>query len=102
MLKFYWNGIKEDGGNLQKCSYSMSQLINFQSGTITIYARTYSDFSAGVRKSLNVENNSDHQTDYVVSDHIRVEPTHRLYKAVFAAYSHAVAHNARMAGKSAA
>ena len=47
----------------------------------------------------NVENNSDHQTDYVVSDHIRVEPTHRLYKAVFAAYGHAVDHNAKMSGK---
>ena len=38
-LKFFWNGIKENSGKLQRCHYSGSQLISFPAGTITIYAR---------------------------------------------------------------
>ncbi len=93
MLKFYWNGIKEDGGKLQRCHYSASQLINHPADTITIYARDYKSFSAGVREEFAVVDDSDYATDYVVQEHIRVLPDHRLYAVVHAAMLAEKAHN---------
>lgn len=86
MLKFYYNGIKEDGGKLQKCSYYLGQLISYPSGTITIYGKHYKDFSKGVHEVFKVENGTDIMTDYFEDDRIRVEPTHPLYAAVLESY----------------
>ena len=83
-LKFYYNGIKDNGGELQLCWYSTAELCNFPKGTITIYARKYKDFSAGISAAFTVENNSDFQTDYVEQDKIRVQPDHPLYPQVLA------------------
>ena len=103
MLKFYWNGIKEDGGKLQKCGYSihysMSKLINFPEGTITIYARNYENFSRGIANAFNVENNSECWSDYMENDRIRVEPTHKLYTDVLRAYNQYDSHNAKIEAK---
>lgn len=86
MLKFYWNGIKtSDKAGVQRCFYSDGQLINHPEGTLTIYARDYSPFSQEIKEAFKVENDSDIMTDYIVQDWIRVEPTHPLYKQVFAA-----------------
>ena len=84
-LKFYYNGIKENGGRLQRCSYSDGALINYPAGTITIYKRDHAPFSQGVQDAFRVENNTDIITDYFEKDRIRVEPTHPLYATVRAA-----------------
>lgn len=84
-LKFFYNGIKANGGKLQRCFYSEGALRHSPEGTITIYARDYSRFSAEVRAAFVVENNSDGMTDYFETDSIRVEPTHPLYDLVAAA-----------------
>ena len=85
MLKFFWNGIKDNGGKLQTCLYSSAPLINHIAGTITIYKKTYEAFSAGIQQAFAVKNDSEPITDYIVQDVIRVEPTHPLYAAVKAA-----------------
>jgi len=99
MLRFYWNGIKDNGGKLQTCHYSIGQLINYSSGTITIYAREYARLSDGIREAFKVENDTDIQSDYIVQDVIRVEPTHTLYSEVFKAYQAQETHNAKLRSK---
>ena len=99
MLKFYWNGIKEDGGALQGCHYSNSQLINHPSGTITIYGKRYRNFSAGVHAAFTVKNDSDIQTDYFENSSIRVLPSHPMYATVFAALTAQTAHDDKMRNK---
>lgn len=84
-LKFFYNGIKANGGALQKCHYSIGNLVNFPAGTITIYAKDYSGFDSAVKKAFTVENNSETMTDYFETDKIRVLPTHPLYAEVLAA-----------------
>ncbi len=71
-----------DGGKLQPCYYSGSQLLNHTADTITIYGRRYKDFSPGVHAAFTVKDDSEIHTDYIVNEHIRVEPTHPLYGAV--------------------
>lgn len=84
---FFWNGIKDaKGGKLQRAHYSAGQLINYPAGTITIYGRDYTGFSAKVRECFAVQNDTDTQVDYFDNDSIRVIPTHPLYAAVKAAH----------------
>lgn len=92
MLKFFWNGIKDNGGKLQTCSYSAGQLINHPAGTITIYKKSYEPFSAGIQAAFAVQNDTEIITDYIVQDVIRVEPTHPLYHEVKKAYNAYQAH----------
>lgn len=83
---FYYNGIKDaKGEKLQKCWYSASQMINYPAGTITIYAKNYSRFSALVNACFAVKNDTDSQVDYFDSDRIYVIPAHPLYGQVKAA-----------------
>ena len=98
-LKFYWNGIKDGGGKLQGCTYSDSPLINHQPGTITIYGKHYKDFSPGVRAAFKVHDDSEIQSDYIVNEHIRVEPEHPLYDTVRAAKIAADNHYAMTSAK---
>src|SRR5713101_7296753 len=84
-LKFFYNGIKDNGGKLQLCSYSDGELISYPKGTLTIYARKYDGFSQGVHDAFAVENGTDMQTDYYEKDRIRVLPSHPLYAQVKAA-----------------
>jgi len=99
MLKFYWNGIKENGGKLQRCHYSVSALTNHPANTITIYARDYKDFSPEVREAFKVDDDTDIQTDYICREHIRVEPNHPLYGAVLKGLEMQTGHNKRKADK---
>ena len=92
MLKFYWNGIKEDGGKLQRCFYSDGQLVNYPAGTISIYFRDWSRSAGEVTKAFTVENNTDSQTDYFEQDMTRVTPDHPLYPQVSAANAAQIAH----------
>ena len=88
-LKFYYNGIKANGGKIELCSYSDGPLLNSPAGTLTIYksTRNYaaSRFSAAVAEAFSIENDTDSQTDYFESDRIRVLPSHPLYAQVKAA-----------------
>lgn len=95
MLKFFWNGIKENGGALQTVSYSDGKLCNFPEGTITIYKREYSGFTAEIRKAFEVENDSEMQSDYIVTDLVRVRPDHALYAVVSAALKAKKIHDAK-------
>lgn len=95
MLKFYWNGIKEDGGKLQTCTYHDGKLINYPEGTITIYKKDYNSFSKGVHAAFAVENDSDMQSDYCVTDTIRIIPAHPLYGVISSALAKKKAHDSK-------
>jgi len=99
MIKFYYNGIKDNGGKLQKCHYSNGKLLHYPEGTITIYAREYERFSAGIQNAFNVENDTDIVTDYIMKDRIRVVPSHPLYCEVSAAMEKAKAKDQKRAAK---
>lgn len=99
MLKFYWNGIKDSGGKLQTCHYSIGALSHHPENTITIYSREYTPLSAGIKAAFTVENKSDSMTDYFEKDIIRVLPDHPLYAQVFVAMQAQDAHNKRRAAK---
>lgn len=99
MLKFYFNGIKENGGKLQRCFYSDGQLVNYPAGTITIYGRDYTHFSAEIYAEFDTSNDSDYQTDYVTQDIVRVKPDHPRYHEVHNALYAAKEHNAKTASK---
>lgn len=85
MLKFFYNGIKGSDGKLQKAYYSEGKLLNHPDGTITIYGKNYSGFSAEVNQTFEVENGTDIMSDYFEQDRIRVTPAHPLYAQVRAA-----------------
>jgi len=85
-LRFYWNGIKVNGGGLQKAYYSLGNLYDYPEDTLSINARDWRSFSAEVKGCFVVSNNSDLQTDYHDNDHIRVCSNHPLYPAVMEAY----------------
>lgn len=72
-IRFYWNGIKVDGGDLIKCWYHIGD------DSITISARDYKDLP---REYFTVRNNTDVYTDYFDSDRADVKPDHPLYKYV--------------------
>lgn len=87
MLKFYYNGIKANGGKLQKATYYETDYAgqNYPAGTITIYARDYRRFSKEVAEVFAVQNDTDWMTDYFDSDRIRVVPFNPYYAQVKAA-----------------
>lgn len=87
MLKFYYNGIKANGGKLQKASYYESDYAgqDYPAGTITIYAREYRRFSEEVAEAFAIQNDTDLMTDYFDNDKIRVVPFNRYYAHVKAA-----------------
>lgn len=99
MIKFQWNGVKEDSRKLVRCFYSDGQLLNHPAGTLTIYARDYGidgHFGPQMRAAFAVQNDSDSQTDYFETDCVRVLPTHPLYGAVKAAMMAHKAHCKRL------
>lgn len=102
MLRFFWNGIKDNGGKLQTCHYSGGATISFPDGTITIYNRQYVSFSAGVQAAFSVQDDTDIQSDYIVREHIRVRPDHPLYADVAGALLAQGEHHAKQARKQAA
>lgn len=84
MLKFFWNGIKENGGALQKCSY-----VEYTKGEICIYSRTFSKFSKGVEEAFKVTN----VCVFGSYSTLKVTPTHPLYSEVKAAVEAKKAHD---------
>lgn len=98
-LRFLWNGIKEDGGKLQRAWYSDGATYSHPAGTITVYARTYAGFSRAVAESFHIENGTDIVTDYFEKDAIYVEPSHPLFHAVRAALAAQREHNDKIDAK---
>lgn len=77
-IKFFYNGIKVNGGKLIRCFY----FTDSKSGSVTISARDYDDLP---RDMFKVKNETDLYTDYFDSDSATVTPEHPLYKYVRAA-----------------
>ena len=102
-FKFFWNGIKVDGGKLQKASFSMpgsyAAWSGLPDGTVTIYAKHYSGFSAEVWEAFDVRNDSDGMIDYFETDRIRVKPNHPFYAQVVAAVKASDEHHAQAQSK---
>ena len=98
-FKFFWNGIKANGGKLQGASFSTSRLIGFPEGTITIYAKNYRRFSGEICEAFQVLNDSDGMTDYFETDRIRVTPDHALYQMALKAAHAGEAHYAKLQAK---
>lgn len=78
-IKFFYNGIKVNGGKLIKCSYSLD---NCHDGKecVTIYSRSYRGDLP--RDMFKVVNNSDSYNDYYEDDSAVVFPDHPLYRFV--------------------
>jgi hypothetical protein len=95
MLKFFYNGIKADGGKLEKCHYSAGPYTpesKLSDDTISITAREYVRFTAAIQQAFVVTNGTDTMTDYFEKDRIRVAPAHPLYAQVKAAHDAQTAH----------
>ena len=100
MIKFYYNGVREDG-KLNRCYFSKGPY-RLESGlvdeTITIYARD-SRFGKEMRELFVVENDTDIMTDYFEDDRVSVSPDHPLYARVNAAWEKSRAHIAKVRAK---
>ena len=81
-LKFYYNGIKANGGKLQRAFLWDSSVRGRPEGTITVSARDYTGFSREVHEAFAVSNDTDLMTDYFDKDSFYVEPNHPLYGQV--------------------
>lgn len=81
-IRFFYNGIKVNGGKLIRCHYSLD---NRHDGRecVTIYSRGHRGDLP--RDMFKVVNNSDSYQDYFEDDHTDVFPDHPLYKFVRAA-----------------
>lgn len=86
-IKFFYNGIKVNGGKLIRCFY----FTDSKSESVTISARDYADLP---RDMFKVKNDTDLYTDYFDSDSATVTPEHPLYK-----YARAAALKAAMRGE---
>lgn len=86
-IRFFWNGIKVNGGKLIRCYY----FTDSKSDSVTISARDYDHLP---RDMFKVKNETDLYTDYFDSDSATVTPEHPLYK-----YARAAALKAAMRGE---
>ena len=89
-INFFYNGLKVNGGKLQKAFYSIgnyTEASGIPEDTITITVARGNNsyrFSNEVREAFagNVKNETDPTTDYFDVDRIRVHATHPLYAQV--------------------
>lgn len=86
-IRFFWNGIKVNGGKLIRCFY----FTDSKSDSVTISARDYADLP---RDMFKVKNETDLYTDYFDSDSATLTPAHPLYK-----YARAAALKSAMRGE---
>lgn len=86
-IRFFWNGIKVNGGKLIRCFY----LTDSSSDSVTISARDYDHLP---RDLFTVKNETDLYTDYFDSDSATITPAHPLYK-----YARAAALKSAMRGE---
>lgn len=85
-IRFYYNGLKVNGGELIKCGYSAQK-----DGSVTIYAHGYG--AQLPREYFTVRNDTDVYTDYFDKDGATVDASHPLYKYVRYAASAAEKHD---------
>lgn len=85
-IRFYWNGIRIDGGPLIKLYYNSGK------DGISIYADGYG--SKIPSDLFVVRNDTDSMTDYFCKDSATVTPEHPLYKYVYYACLKQRAHDA--------
>jgi hypothetical protein len=102
-LKFFWNGIKANGGKLQKAHFTKGNFTpeamakyGFDNDTITVYNRSYIRFTQEIREVFTVVNESDMVTDYFETDRIRVKKDHPLYAQVLKAFYAQEEHNQKI------
>lgn len=81
-VKFMYNGIKIDG-KLFGGHWSNGPYVSGNDGLITFYAAGYGRMPD---IGLEVHNDSDYQTDYVVEDVIRFRPGKLYYQEALNAY----------------
>lgn len=86
-IRFFWNGIKVNGGKLIRCFY----FTDSRSDSVTISARDYDHLPHDL---FTVKNETDLYTDYFDSDSATLTPAHPLYK-----YARAAALKAAMRGE---
>lgn len=86
-IRFFWNGIKVNGGKLIRCYY----FTDSRSDSVTIGARDYDHLP---RDLFTVKNETDLYTDYFDSDSATLTPAHPLYK-----YARAAALKSAMRGE---
>lgn len=86
-IRFFWNGIKVNGGKLIRCYYFTDSC----SDSVTISARDYDHLP---RDLFTVKNETDLYTDYFDSDSATLTPAHPLYK-----YARAAALKSAMRGE---
>lgn len=86
-IRFFWNGIKVNGGKLIRCYY----FTDSRSDSVTISARDYDHLP---RDLFTVKNETDLYTDYFDSDSATLTPAHPLYK-----YARAAALKSAMRGE---
>ena len=86
-IRFFWNGIKVNGGKLIRCFY----FTDSKSDSVTISARDYDHLP---RDLFTVKNETDLYTDYFDSDSATLTPAHPLYK-----YARAAALKSAMRGE---
>lgn len=86
-IRFFWNGIKVNGGKLIRCFY----FTDSRSDSVTISARDYDHLP---RDLFAVKNETDSMTDYFDTDSATLTPAHPLYK-----YARAAALKAAMRGE---
>lgn len=86
-IRFFWNGIKVNGGKLIRCFY----FTDSRSDSVTISARDYDHLP---RDLFTVKNETDLYTDYFDSDSATLTPEHPLYK-----YARAAALKSAMRGE---
>jgi len=86
-VKFFWNGLKIDGGELVRTWYDLNK-----EGGVRICARDYVDLP---RDLFNVRNDTDFYSDYFEKDRTIVTPDHVLYKYVFYVAMKQAAHTAK-------
>jgi len=78
-IRLLKKGIKINGEYFS-CHYSSAK--NNLNGNATIYIKSYEPLPKEAYSALQVENNSDMQTDYFEKDRIRISPASEFFNRV--------------------
>jgi hypothetical protein len=103
-VRFFFNGIKVNGGQLQKAHLSLIERWTKTNGEeinthVVLYARNYRHFSPEVGQLFTVENNTELQSDYFEEDRIRIPLGHPLFSAALEAVIQGVKRDIRRCKK---
>jgi len=91
-IRFFYNGLKVGKGKLQKAVYSWQKGGETCTGypiptQMTIYHNSHCGrFSSEIHAAFSVKNDTDSQSDYFVSDIIRISPDHPEFSKIAAMY----------------